>query len=1280
VGGRRIEPPFLLVAALLAATLISAFQVGRQQAQDAEARFVELAERERERMEFRLDALRDLALNAASFAAAVPQIDARTWNDYFDHRAAHGGDYPGLLGAQWMPATGDRAVPLEWRALPVPTTNANPNVVRTAAMPWRTISAIGALGMPDTPAFSARFDGIEALAHPAKLNALVATARAQHASTGTVTVLVDMNILMRGAVAQPSNVNALTHKRLIDGGELAYSDDDANATDTVARRRSFEVAFGGRTLTLNVASTPELEQRLTNNTPRMVLTVGLVSCALLGFLIWLLARLRQQAESLAASMTQQLTDQTRFTEDLIENNPNPIFRKDLNGRFVSVNRAWEQLTGLTRAQVQGKGYREIMSANEAQRNETQDEALLAGDQMRGAIESPLDAADGRSLETIIAKQVVRGTSGKAEGLIGTVTDVTPIKVLEHELKLQREQQNLVIRSSQQGIWDVKVDPGSTPFFSDRFREILGYTSDNFPAPFDWSAVLHPEDAPLFRRELVRLFKRESALFDVEARVKRCGGDYLWVRARGIAQYDAAEAGGRANRFTGSITDIADRKRFEYELTEANIKVTEAARAKEAFLATMSHEMRTPLNGVLGMTSLLSETALDDEQRDHIRLIRASGDTLLRIIDDILDFSKIESGHMTLESVSVELVPLVEETFELVAEKARDKRLALMFDQDDSAPYYILGDATRLRQILLNLLANAIKFTERGHIAVGVSAQPTTDHRLRVEFRVEDTGIGIPADRIGKLFKPFTQADTSTTRKYGGTGLGLAICKRLTQLMGGDIRVESVEGSGSTFVFTVLTEVARGPRRPYMQRRIADFAGVRLLAVESNERRRRIMEKRYRDWGIDAIVCDAAEATWLLEQHGDFDIVLADVVDDTTTARDFAAALERNDALRGQSDHPSAVSILASARSRADLAQKGNVPALRHDMFVMRPVGRSRMFEILLRAAHGQRQLDFATRPFTPEPYSELAPNASRVRAARVAESQAVAPVPRASDALQLLIAEDNDVNQRVIAGMVKNLGHAFELVSNGLEAVQAAVAGRFDAVLLDVQMPVMDGVEAMKQIRDNLGASCPPLVAMTAHALPGDREHYLSLGMDNYLAKPIRTGALASVLDQVRTFRARSRERAAADAQGSSQETGSADTSVRVLDIEQLEDLRGLPASPDEPTSDSGANGLIELFRQQTEDRIGIMGARHALSDWAGLAETAHGLRGAAASIGFPRVSNLCKDIESASRTLAGHTGKTPRVADASPDYIGALIEQLKTHVEEANQALDAWLADQAGA
>jgi PAS domain S-box-containing protein len=1250
--------PVLVLGALLASTLIGAFQASQQHATEAEQRFRELAARERERIEQRFEAIVERTGSVAALAAAAPRWDETVWSRYFKYGVLGRHPEPALLGMQWAAAgapPGAKAGTLfEQRFAQIRV---------DAPARWADLDAVRALGTPDQPALSEPLEAIRRDGAASHLNALVVAAPTRTGEPGVLVALLDMAALLDPPQpeANPSGVAVS-----LTAGAATVSSQAAGAT-AVLRRHTEVLRLGQREFTFNVTSTPELERRLASDTPRMVLLVGLVSCTLLAGLIWLLTRLRAQAEALAAQMTRKLTDQTRFTEDLIEHNPNPIFRKDTAGRFVSVNRAWEEFSGHSRAAVMGAGYEAVMPPEDARRSEEQDAALLASREERATIETPFCGAGGRTFETIIAKQAVRSADGRPEGLIGTITDVTQIKALERALDQQREQQNLVIRSSQQGIWDALDDPATRPYFSERFKEILGYTHDDFPATFDWREVLHPEDAEGFKREMTRLFKRESELFDAEARVRCRDGNYVWVRARGIAQYGPD---GRATRFTGSITDVSDRKRAQLELVEANIKVTEAARAKEAFLATMSHEMRTPLNGVLGMTSLLAETALDDEQREHIRLIRASGDTLLRIIDDILDYSKIESGHMTLEALSVELVPLIEEAFEMVAEKAREKRLALLVDFDDTVPYYVVGDATRLRQILLNLLANAIKFTEHGHIAVLVSARTTMDGRLRLEFRVEDTGIGIPADRLDRLFQPFTQVDASTTRKFGGTGLGLAICKRLVNLMGGDIRVESREGQGSTFIFTVVTEAARGARKAYMQRRVAEFAGVRLLAIDANPRRRQIQKKRYRDWGFDALVCDATEGAWLLEQHADFDIVLTDTVANDAAGLAVARALEQNDAARGAAERPSAVVILASTMSRAELAALGEVPALRHDFFVMRPVGRSRMFELFLRASLGQRTFDFAARPFTRVPVSELPPKRTRLREGRTGAGAAQATAARTQrpHALRLLIAEDNDVNQRVITGMVRNLGHEFVLVADGLAAFEAARAGRFDAILLDVQMPVIDGVEAMKRIREALGdKACPPLIAMTAHALPGDREHYLALGMDHYLAKPIRSAALAEVLEK-----ALHRE-AANTAVANVPDPIDA---LRVLDVEQLQDLRGLPAAPGE-TVDDGANGLIELFRTQTRDRLGIMDARHDLGDWAGLAETAHSLRGAAASIGFPRVAALCKDLEAIARTLAGQRGKHAAVADASPRQAMALIAHLKVRVEEANRALDKWLATQ---
>jgi PAS domain S-box-containing protein len=1234
----KIELPWLVLAALLISTVIGGWQAARQQAAEAEQRFAEMAAEEREGLAQRLEAIRMAAASVAAFSASQSKADAAAWRQFVERLRIEPAAFPGLVALrQNAPGGGAR---LEWRVAEK----------SNSSRPWESVAvfvstdpAQPALSMPMQPPDHATYY-------------VMRVAVPERPEPTFVYALIDMAALLKGAASY-----AELNVSLVDG---AASVSPAQGSGSApARQITQPVRLLDREAAMRVVSTPALEQRLTSQAPRMVLLVGLVSCALLGGLIWLLTRLRSQAESLAQSMTRKLTEQTRFTEDLIEHNPNPIFRKDTRGRFVSVNRAWEELTGHARADVVGKLYADLMPVDIATANEVHDLALLASPEGRGTIETQLASARGKPIQAIVAKQVITGEDGRAEGLIGTITDVTQIKTLERELQAQREQQALVIRSSQQGVWDTSESKDSPPFFSDRFKEILGFEPGEFPETFDWREVLHEDDAPRFKAEMVRLFKHEIELFDVEARARRLLGDFVWVRARGIAQYSPD---GRATRFTGSITDITDRKKAEVELTEANVRVLDAARAKEAFLATMSHEMRTPLNGVLGMTSLLAETSLDDEQRDHIRLIRASGDTLLRIIDDILDFSKIESGRMMLEAMPVELVPLVEEAFELVAERAREKRLALVFDLADNVPYYVLGDTTRLRQILLNLLANAIKFTERGHIALSITCRSTMDSRVRLEIAIADTGIGIPADRIGTLFQPFTQVDASTTRKYGGTGLGLAICKRLVNLMGGDIRVESVEGKGSLFIFHIITEPAKGPARGYMQRDVPDLAGKRLLLADANGLRRETQARRYQRWGLAVASAEPDAAAALLERETDIDIVIAEAVLESAQARRFAASVAAHDALRHAAGLEPAIVILASTLARADLAAEPPAALPRHDMFVVRPAGRMRMFDLISRAAQGQRQGDFAARPFTPDPVREwhYVPD----RDPRAMTSAKLFNV----SALNVLVAEDNEVNQRVIIGMLNNLGHRAQLVADGQSAVDAATAGTFDAILLDVQMPVMDGIEAMKRIRAAKGNACPPMIAMTAHALPGDREHYIAAGMDDYLSKPIRVSSLSAVLAKIAAGSSSSQAAAAEHPQRAKE---SAPVLPSVLDVDQLNDLRGLPAMPGEEVADDGAGGLIDLFRSQTIERLDIMSAKRHVEDWAGLAETAHSLRGAAASIGFPRVAVVCKDIEAHARTLAGNPGKMQRVAEATPTSVSELLVSLNSRVIEANVALDEWLA-----
>jgi PAS domain S-box-containing protein len=1297
-GLKKIELPWFILAALLVSTLVTAYQNSRQLRVDATARFNDIGQSESRAISRQVHDFEDLMYGISALAHALPTLDSTAWGAFFDVRMPAPEDYEGLVAVQYVPV-----LPMNGKLsqADAPLTRIFRHGDGTSAGDWSKMPAIAeavAKARSSSRAIaSASLDRIAGLDKNVRSPmALVLSVGADRpigkASAsrqgGYLVAIVDLHAMI-------SRIRATglfpVELELFDGEKLLYNSADSGAVREADMTAESNIEIGTRPFRLRISSTPVLEGRLQNNTPRTILLIGVLGTVLLAGLIWLLTRLREQAETLAASMTRKLQDQTKFTEDLIEFNPSPIFRKDSQGRFVSVNRAWEQLAGRARQDILGKSYAEFQRPEIAEQNEQLDQRLLASETGYEMAEAFITNAEDKQFETIIAKQVLRGSDGRVEGLIGTITDVTPIKRLERELARQREQLDLVIRSSQQGIWDIElVDDGET-YYSQRFREILGFADGGFPARFDWEATIHPDDLPAFRRHMVSHFKGETPLFDIESRVRARDGEYLWVRTRAIAQRNPS---GRAVRFVGSISDVTDRKQAEMKLVEANVRVTEAARAKEAFLATMSHEIRTPLNGVLGMASLLSETTLNDEQRDYIRLIRASGDTLLRLIDDVLDFSKIESGRMTLESVPVEIVPVAEEAFELVAEKAREKDLALLFDMHDDVPYYILGDATRIRQILLNLLSNAIKFTAKGEIKFSLSSRRVLDGGLELEGRVSDTGIGIPAERAGQLFQPFTQVDASTTRKYGGTGLGLAICKRLTQLMGGDIRVESTEGQGSTFIFTIRTHAARGPLKPYMQRDVFDFLGKRLLVVDRNASRRPILIRRYSRWGFDVTAVTPVEAAEAYMRGPRFDVLLTDMVQPSPEAGALRSVLEKDDQERKAKGEMPVASVLQSTVSRAELSQRGVRPPLRHDIFIMRPAGRARLFDVLMRAVLHEPNQDIATRPYTPEPVydrefqsmmqAEAATAEPKSPSQGLAHQRQVEASARSQDGqvLNVLVAEDNEVNQRVIQGMLNNMGHQCTVVGDGREAVNVAIAEHFDLVLMDIHMPELDGVGAMQNIREHLiGDKCPPVVAMTAHAMSGDREHYLEAGMDDYIAKPIRSSELVKLLERVK-----SKMLAAPWADRATQQpitvsatprATAAEASVGllppVLDIEQLQDLCYLPAAPgEEADSADPVGGLILLFKEKAIERMGLIETMLGSGDWHGLAETAHSLRGASASMGFPRVAALCKDLELAARSMEnGDSTSASRVTQADLDK---LFERIRHHYAEADRALREWL------
>jgi PAS domain S-box-containing protein len=718
-------------------------------------------------------------------------------------------------------------------------------------------------------------------------------------------------------------------------------------------------------------------------------------------------------------------------------------------------------------------------------NAEERQALLSTLQERGSVtdfEVTLKNRDGSLIPCSISSKIRFDAQGRPEKILGSMRDISKRKRAEEALKRSEEMLKSVFASTPDSITVTDLN-GRITLANQATADIRDISSADQLIGKSFYDLIAEEERHRAEESMKKVMTL-GVVKNIEFIGLKGNNDRFTGELSISVLKDSA---GRTSGFVGIAKDITERKLTESALKEAKETAEAAVKAKSDFLAVMSHEIRTPMNGVIGMTDLLALTELTPEQSDYVETIRISGETLLAVINDVLDFSKIESSKIELEEEPFELNVCIEEVLDLPVPRAQQKNLDLLYRVDPNIPPFIVGDRLRLRQILYNLVGNAVKFTEKGEILISVGLNRRHDKSLELLFAVKDTGIGIPANKLTRLFKPFSQVDSSTTRKYGGTGLGLAISMRLVELMGGRIWAESKEGEGSTFFFTIMTTASQSDLnvpKLYLQGSKVELTHKRVLIVDDNKTNLQILKELCQVWKLTPRTTPSPhEALSWIERGDAFDIAIIDFQMPEMDGIQLATEI------RKQRSKEALPFILFS--SLGTTVKDLNMPADLFQKQIFKPVKQSQLFNAILEVAVGKN--------LNPE---------RKTIAVRNDET-----IPMGKTPLRILIAEDGLINQKILLRMLEQIGCTADVVPNGLKAIEAVEATKYDIVFMDVHMPEMDGLEATRRIvNSRLASERPKIIALTADAMSGDKEKCIEAGMDDYITKPVRLEEVLSTL------------------------------------------------------------------------------------------------------------------------------------------------------------------------